>query len=104
MQPRRTTRQRPAGAKSLQTERVAALPERHVLSVIDPALTNSVMDYANGAQLTSTDPTTASNALPTQTIGAAVQNAQSSSAQQNGAVAQNVDSRNSGAFASVVRP
>jgi hypothetical protein len=82
----------------LLDEHVSALPPRQVLSLVDPSLTSGLLTYADGAQATPTD-LSAAGPVPTSAINSAVQSAQSSSAQQNGAVVQNVDSPSSSGYA-----
>jgi hypothetical protein len=69
------------------------LPGRHVLSLINPALTDGVLAYANAAQSTPTTQDSAtSSPLYAQGLTTVTSAAQAAPSAPNGASVQNVDS------------
>jgi hypothetical protein len=76
------------------------LPERQVLSLIDPSLTNGLLSYANAAQ---TAPTTQGGVTSTPLYGqgllTAAGAAQTAHSAPNGGTVQNLDSPNSSGLA-----
>jgi hypothetical protein len=88
--------------KSPTREHVARLPVRRLLSVVDPSLTNGLLAYTNGGS--SPTDLTATNPVPGGLLNSAVQSAQNSSAQQNGASVQNIDSPGALGYATATSP
>ena len=87
----------------LESEQLLELPAREALSYVAAGWADDLVAYANATQSTagSSDTTTASvGTVQTGAVDTAVAEAQNSSTQQNGAVAQNVNSPSSSAFAS----
>ena len=79
--------------RRLEAEALAELPDREVLTLIDPSLTNIALGYANSVQSTPISQGTAtSNPLLTQGTATPTDAAQNTSADQNTATAQNVNS------------
>jgi hypothetical protein len=97
-------------ARRLESEQLFELPTREALSYVGAAWADDLVAYANATQTTSgsagsTSPTSPTvGPVPAGAIDSAVAEAQNSSAQQNGAVAQNVNSPNSSASASTTSP
>ena len=86
--------------RDLEPEGAFELPERHVLSLISPTLSDGVLSYANAAQTTPTaDGSAKSGLLYSQSLSAVSSAAQAAPSTPNGATVENLDSPTSSGIA-----
>ena len=101
----RTPTARAASPELLQLQAIVPLPARAALTVVNPSSAGSFPAFADATQLASTSQDApASGPTLAQGLGAATDAAQHASAQDPGALAQNVNAPNSIAHASTTQP